>query len=59
MNLNILNMEVGDWSVAMMAVTSVMQQYPNQEINTQVPVSIRGRTFTVTRNQESYTVELT
>lgn len=46
-----------DYTPALSAAQMVMQSEPNQKIGSSLSVTQRGQRFSVTRNQESYTVE--
>lgn len=54
----ILDVGMPDWNQGQMAALSVMRDEPNQKTGTgnAVKVMIRGKQFSVVRNQDSYTV---
>ena len=55
----ILDTDQPFWSSAMLAASSVMRDAPDQKIGTgnAITVIIRGKEFSVVRNQGSYTVK--
>lgn len=46
-----------EYGTAVNVALTAMRQYPNQKVGEQVTLMDRGKSYSVTRNQNSYTVK--